>query len=312
MTAEFYLFDVDHGQSAALRLPNNRWCIFDVGNTDGFSPVEWIARREPFPRTTTILTSLLGSVSFRFLKATVSHFHGDHLADWQNLIKYSPEFIRTVNFDKEYLNDCMDSNTSQSSPLVTGFAQHVNSNFSGSITPNYGGTIIKELSLPVNIARQIGGNANNRVNNASIITRIDIYGNSILLCGDMENDAWNEIINNQGQYGAMWSPFLSNIDILVAPHHGHKTGFSIDLLNLAKPSVVLISVVSKDPNVDSRYSQFPVRGITLNGTEYKSFTTRQKGHIKVTISPPKSLLGGKGERNWTFGDEVLYEKRNLL
>lgn len=305
MTAEFYLFDVDHGQSAALRLPNNRWCIFDVGNTDGFSPVEWIAKREPFPRTTTILTSLLGSVSFRFLKATVSHFHGDHLADWQNLTKYSPEFIRTVNFDQEYLNDCMASNTSQSSPLVTGFARHVNSNFSGSITPNYGGAIIEELSLPVNITRQIGGDANDRVNNSSIITRIDIYGNSILLCGDMEKDAWNAIINNYRQYGAMWRPFLSNIDILVAPHHGHKTGFSIDLLNLAKPSVVLISVVSKDPNVDSRYSQFPVRGIKLNGLEYKSFTTRQKGHIKVAISPPQTLLGGKGVRNWTFGNEVL-------
>lgn len=312
MTAEFYLFDVDHGQSAALRLPNNRWCIFDVGNTNGFSPVEWIVQRETFSRGTTILTAPLGSTSFRFLKATVSHFHGDHLADWQNLIKYSPEFIRTVNFDQEYLKDCMESNASQSSPLVIGFARYVSSNSSNSIVSNYDVATIKELSLPVNIARQIGGDANDRVNNASIITRIDIYGNSILLCGDMEKDAWNAIINNQGQYGAMWRPFLSNIDILVAPHHGHKTGFSIDLLNLTKPSVVLVSVVSKDSNVDSRYSQFPVRGIMFNGTEYKSFTTRQKGHIKVTISPPKSLLGGERIRNWTFGDEVLYEKRNLL
>lgn len=301
MTAEFYLFDVDHGQSAALRLPNGRWCIFDLGNTDTFSPVQWIARKDAYSR----MAIPVGNISFRFLKATVSHFHGDHLADWPKFASYGSEYIRTVVPDQSYFHDCRDTNTLQSLPLVTGFYQYVTSNYSGSMVPAYGGAQILEMSLSAEIARQMGGDANDRVNNASIVTRIDIYGNSILLCGDMGKDAWDAIINNKGYLGASWRPFLSNIDILVAPHHGHRSGFSVDLLNITSPAVVLVSVVSKDPNVDTRYSQAPVVGINISGTDYKYITTRQEGHIKIAISPPQALLGGKGKRTWYFGDDAL-------
>jgi hypothetical protein len=202
------------------------------------------------------------------------------------------------------MNDCISSNTGQSLPLVLGFAQHVNAYFSGSVIPDYGGVSIAEMSLPANIARQIGGDANARVNNASVVTRIDVYGNTILLCGDMLKEAWEAIILDRGEYGSTWRPFLSNVDILVAPHHGHRTAYSIDLLNLAKPSVVLVSVVAKDPNVDSRYSQPPVRGICINGIDYGYISTRQKGHIEITMTPPQTFLG-KGSRTWTFGEAVL-------
>ena len=164
--------------------------------------------------------------------------------------------------------------------------------------------MIREISLPVSVARQLGGDANARVNNSSIVTRIDVHGNSILLCGDMMNEAWEAIISDQEQYGREWRPFLRNIDILVAPHHGHRTAFSLDLLNIAQPAVVLVSAVSKDPNIDSRYSQAPVRGIRIDGTNYSYMSTRQKGHIKVSIDQPQTNLG-KGTRTWTFGDEVL-------
>ncbi len=304
MSVQFYLFDVDHGQSAALHLPNGRWCIFDLGATSTFSPVNWIVSRELQPWRNNALARLAALRAFKFLIATVSHLHGDHLADWQNMTAYGPEFIRSVQPDQEYLQDCRDTNTDQSWPLVLGFAQHVASSFSGSIIPDYGGVMIRQVSLPVGVARQLGGDANARVNNSSIVTRIDVYGNSILLCGDMMKEAWKAIISDQGQYGREWRPFLSNIDLLVAPHHGHRTAFSIDLLNIAKPAVVLVSVVSNDPNVDSRYSQVPVRGIKIGGTDYSYISTRQKGHIKVTIEQPRTILGA-GTTYWKFGDEAL-------
>ena len=104
------------------------------------------------------------------------------------------------------------------------------------------GLAIGELCLPVAVARSIGGDANARVNNASVVTRIDVYGNSILICGDIEKEAWAAIINNTGDYGRLWRPFLSNIDILIAPHHGHRSGYSAELMNSAQPAVVLVSV----------------------------------------------------------------------
>ena len=305
MTAEFYLFDVDHGQSAALRLPNGRWCIFDIGRTADFSPVQWIVGEEARRQGTSPLMQLPGVSSFKFLKATVSHFHGDHLADWQSLVQYGPEFIKTVEPDQAYMDDCVDSNSTQSWPIVTAFARHVNGLFTETRFPDYGGAAISEMSLSVDVARQLGGDANARVNNASVITRIDVYGNSILLCGDMTTDAWGAIIlADRGKHGLARLPFFWLVDILVAPHHGHKSGFSVDLLNLVKPAVVLVSAVSNDQHVDSRYSQSPVRGISINGTDYGYISTRQKGHIKVTISPPQGYYG-KGNRSWSFGDAAL-------
>ena len=305
MSASFYLFDVDHGQSAALLLPNDRWCIFDVGRTNVFSPVRWIAAND---RDDLIRQARGGAPNFRFLKGTVSHLHGDHLADFANLFQHGPEFLKTVDADQAYLRDCYTTCSDESAKTrVRAFSQRYASAFSPAVSvPDYGGVQIKELCLPVVVARQIGGDANARVNNASVITRIDAYGNSILLCGDVQEEAWEAIIRDTGNYGRLWRPFLSSIDILVAPHHGHRSGYSTELLTLAKPAVVLVSVVSRDPNVDSRYSQLPVRGMKIGPTTYRYISTRQKGHIKVEIRPPNILAGQfKGSTYWTFGDAAI-------
>jgi beta-lactamase superfamily II metal-dependent hydrolase len=152
------------------------------------------------------------------------------------------------------------------------------------------------MSVAPKDARALGGAANSRVNNASIITRINCYGHSILICGDMENECWDMVLNRSGRKD-QWRNLVSNIDVLVAPHHGHTSGFSTTLLQLAKPRVVLVSVVSGDQHVDSRYSGEAVSGIIVNGNTYKALTTRSDGTISFTISPPKPGEL-KGIRTW--------------
>jgi beta-lactamase superfamily II metal-dependent hydrolase len=306
MSIRFYLFDVDHGQCAALLLPNGRWCVFDVGCTNTFSPVLWIAGTNGL----SALSGLIGlQYKFQFLKGTISHLHGDHLGDYDKLFQYGPEFMRTVAADQGYLGDCYA--TCATTEGKTKIRDYMNSYANGFSTatsiPDYAGVQIREISLPVAVARQIGGDANARVNNASIVTRIDAHGNSILLCGDMQKEAWEAILNDTGNFGLSWRPLVSNIDILVAPHHGHASAYSTSLLQLAKPSVVLASVVTRDPNVDTRYSQSPVRGITLGNTGYMSITTRKYGHIRIEIQPSQNFMlsGGKGGKFWTFGDAAL-------
>ena len=320
MTASFYLFDVDHGQCAALKLPNGKWCVFDAGCTSGFSPISWIASRQPQVTSRSLLggmgqpriNGLLGLAAavpqpFSIYKATISHFHGDHIDDYETLLRYTPSFMRTVNgIDQEYLQDCFSTCSDRSRPKVSGFVSSYSSSFSGTHYADYGEVAVQELSLPANIARALGGSANSRVNNASVVTRIDVYGNAILICGDLEKEAWDAIIADTGEYGPQWRPLLTNIDIMVAPHHGHASGYSTALLNLARPSAVLASVVTKDPNVDSRYSQSPVRGITIDDSPHSCITTRTKGHIKIDVSRPEGALPiGKGKRTWSFGNDAL-------
>ncbi len=295
MNFDFYLFNVDHGQSAAARLPNGRWCIFDVGRSATFSPVQFIInnyinRRSKEPTWTRRPPYALAKLTpFSFLKSTISHLHADHLDDYLSLFAVYPGLIKTVNFDEEYLSDVIKSTSEESFSKVIDFCSCYNKfkKASANAEPveiSYGNVRIIDKSIPLPITRRIDDNANSRVNNASIITRIDCYRNSILICGDMEEKAWEFVLNNPA-YRSLWERHVSNIDILVAPHHGHT--YSNSLMSLASPSIVLISIVSKDESIDSRYN--------------KRITTRDRGHIHLSIArPPVLPLKEKGKRTWDY------------
>ena len=297
MSFDFYLFDVNGGQCAATKLPNGKWCIFDAGKSADFSPVlhvRGLARTNP-------LALLAGLEQAPGLyKATISHLHGDHLADWVNLFNPHPTYFRTVNYDSEYLDDVVDSSSPDSISLIAGFRQcHQTGYGATAFVTDYGGASVREMGLAVQVARALGGSANSRVNNSSIVSRIDCYGNSILLCGDMETEAWDFVFTNSMD-SAAWRELVSNVDVLVAPHHGHASGYSTTLMQLASPRVVLISVASKDPSVDSRYSSDSVSGLKIGDKCYRSITTRSiGGHISFSISPP-TLGTTKGTRTWSI------------
>lgn len=313
---EFYLFDVSHGQCAAARLPNGRWCVFDAGGNDSFSPLRWIIHRETGTDPGS-LTGLLIPPSFRFLRGTISHMHGDHLYHWRTLLDYGPDYLRTVELDREYLDDVAASSTPGSLQTIIDFSQQRLDRFgvSGVYSVDYGGASISELDLGVGVARTIGVTANSRVNNSSVVTRLNCYGNSILLCGDLETEGWQYALN-QPYFKEEWRQLVGNTDILVAPHHGHTAGFSTDLMALATPKVVLVSVRSGDDHVDSRYSASDVvSGVTIGDVAYKCMTTRRRGHIKISIEPPvppppnagllERIMPRKGKRTWTFGDAAI-------
>ncbi len=323
MTAHFYLFNVDHGQCAALRLPDERWCIFDVGRSSQFSPIDWIAYNpKPYigqgslfgslsphnlfnalsPHNQNPFSRALSSPSFFFYKATISHFHGDHINDSKKLIEHMPSYLRTVYADNGYINDCIGTSYDKlgSARNIEELIRRTSDCRRSDDNTDYGLAKIREFSLLVDTARRIGGDANTRVNNASIITRIDVYGRSILICGDMEHNAWDHVLTMSR---SEWRQFVGNIDILIAPHHGHSSGFSNDLMQYAKPKIVLISARSRDSSVESRYSGELVQGLRIDGRSRKTLTTRKDGHILATISPPST--GSVGSISWQFGPDAV-------
>jgi hypothetical protein len=295
MSFDFYLFDVNDGQCAVVKMPNGKWCIFDAGRSAGFSPVVAV-----WSMLGTGLSSLPVGLRppFTFLKATISHLHADHLADYANLFTPPPTYFKTVEYDAAYLDDAIASSSHGSVPLIVDFCKRYMGTYGGlPVVPDYGGASIRELGLAVEVARALGGSANSKVNNASIVTRIDCYGHAILISGDMEKDAWDFVLTSP-TLGPIWRPFVSNIDVFVAPHHGHSSGYSTELMTTARPNVVLISVASKDPHVDTRYSSEAVSGIKIDGKLCKSITTRSLGgHIIFSVAPPV-FPSTKGKRTW--------------
>ena len=109
-----------------------------------------------------------------------------------------------------------------------------------------------------------------------------------------------------GAYILTVSLFLMVIWLFAAVAHGEESSTNIiqqisnefsSIAENANPAVVLVSIVSKDESLDSRYSSDAVRGISANGQNYKCITTRSTGHIHLSISPPQAIFG-KGERTW--------------
>jgi len=260
--------------------------MFDAGRTASFSPVEYVRR-------------LSGEAqNFRFYKGTISHWHFDHLADYTEMLVARPQFLKTVSWDQEFLENVEESSSEDSWPKVLTFGQQYAGIYTTTGTANYGDVIIRELSMDPATARSVSGTANSAVNNASIVTRIEWMGYSILVCGDMEVEGWDYVLTDGPPLTrALWQRHVSNINTLVAPHHGHNSAFSSTLMQAANPQAVLVSVTSGDEHVNSGYSN--IDGITIGGTAYKCITTRQKGTVRIEVRASESLVVPPSSY-WTF------------
>jgi hypothetical protein len=279
MSVDFLLFDVDQGQAAALRLPSGRWCLFDLGASATCSPWTWVlAQLNSGAQSNARLRGIV-EPNDRLYWVTVSHLHGDHLADTDRLSSLPPYFLSTPELEDEYVGDAIASSSESGRALVGRFVRwHQTTVRPGPRQPFFDGVEVRELGLQPAEARAIGGSANSRVNNASIVTRINHACRSVLICGDMELAGWDHALTQQD-----WRSHVSNVDVLVAPHHGHSSGYSQTLLDLARPRIVLVSAASYDPSVDSRYSSTNIPGIGGGSRQRHSLTTRLDGHIRVSI-----------------------------
>lgn len=107
-------------------------------------------------------------------------------------------------------------------------------------------------------------------NNASIVTKLECNGFSVLITGDCEQSRWLSIVRYFGKE-------LSS-DILVAPHHGSRNGITEEALQRIKPKLVLVSAGNHatwqhpHPEAIDLYKKYVGNYI---------FVTKQHGNIKT-------------------------------
>ncbi len=114
-------------------------------------------------------------------------------------------------------------------------------------------------------------------NNASCVVKISPANanksNSILLTGDIESKAEQEILKN------------SNLDIraniIIAPHHGSKTSSTAEFINRTNPDYVLYAVGYRN-----RY-RFPSKTVSKRYKERNiiEYSTSKSGSITFTLDP---------------------------
>lgn len=104
-------------------------------------------------------------------------------------------------------------------------------------------------------------------NNVSYVLRLDYGGRSILLPGDAVQEAWAEMVEKV-------HPNSLSVDILKAAHHGRKSGYHKDAVDIIQPHAV-ISSVGKKPETDAH------QDYKSHGAEV--YSTRKHGTITVTM-----------------------------
>lgn len=70
----------------------------------------------------------------------------------------------------------------------------------------------------------------NDFNDSSYVFLYNSAGGKILIAGDSHDNTWEHILDT-------WSDFVSDVDLLIAPHHGRKSGRSYDFLNTVNPKM---------------------------------------------------------------------------
>lgn len=109
-------------------------------------------------------------------------------------------------------------------------------------------------------------------NDASYVLRVSHGPSSVLLPGDVESKGWNDMIDAGMDLSA---------DVLVASHHGRKSGYSEAAMKAIKPSVVIISTDKLDPAHDAESDY-------RKSTEYV-YSTRKEGTLWVRMNEDGSF-----------------------
>jgi competence protein ComEC len=112
------------------------------------------------------------------------------------------------------------------------------------------------------------GNRRKKWNDASyVILYRTVGGKKLLFAGDSEDKTWEHILSE-------WKDEVSNLDVLIAPHHGRHSGRSYKFLDVTKPKLTLYGNASSD---HLAYDAWNRRGLLL-------LTNNQAGYIILDIT----------------------------
>ncbi len=273
---ECTIWGVEHGNSAFISCPNDKSILMDAGISNDFSPAILLRKFYGLSQSD---------------KLIISHPHRDHIEDLPNIVEnvkprilqrnrgipkdiiypsdeyYSdPVFLAYKKLDEDYVHDIAD--TDKPSPIS-----------------NWGNVEVITFS---NKPEWLSGD---NLNNLSLLTVIRYGRIEIVFPGDLEPQGWDAIFDN--------TDLLDNINrteikILVAPHHGRKSGVrnSDDsiysrFLDIIQPDLTVISDKWKTETTDAETYRQHSTGLTIFDVKKsvneikKVITTKTNDYISI-------------------------------
>ena len=213
----------------------------------------------------------------------ITHPDDDHIRNARRVVNELTPYLVLKN-DCELFPDGHEINNEYKELIDRKYR----GNYSNPI--DLGFEINETCCIPVDVCAKNNDLSSKVRNNSSIIRYIYDNGVGILFCGDLERPGWDYLVRNNPDF--INTLKRHGVKILVAPHHGHKSGFPKALFDaIGQVDVVIHSKdteASKEgTDVSSQYSSmadghtYEVNNAIYSG---KVLTTRSNGHIFIETS----------------------------
>ncbi len=267
------VFDVEHGQCALLTIPSGngfKRLMIDCGHNAiaQFYPGDHLAK--------------LGATFLDQL--VITNYDEDHASGYPNLLS------RGISIDWILRNPSVSPQTIRSlksedgmGPGIDALIQHLTSSF---------GPPVAGRSAPLFDGVQIEYFWNqypyfDDENNLSLVLHLTVHGYSFLFSGDMEKAGFDNILATCERFRTV----VSSIDVLIASHHGRKSGICPDMFDEwgCRPKLVVISDDYKQYETQETVNYYAskcsgISNFRNSGNDRKVLTTRNDGEICFNFS----------------------------
>ncbi len=290
---EIVVFDVGNASCNYICSPNKYAMMIDCGSSsEKQNPVDFIkdfntSNGELF-KSKPFVTSAGKAYPLALLHIT--HPDDDHVRNSKRVVKeLTPYLLRHTNTEQY---DDSDS---------------INKDYVENLDKEYRGRNLEQVdwgfeddvtfSIPIDTVKTDPRLRSKVRNNSSIIRFIKYNNVRILFAGDLETAGWDWF----AEHNTCFSNLMENgLDVLVAPHHGHDSGFPKTLFDLT--GNVKTIILSKDSettkegtDVFTGYSNY-AEGVSYynisdkNMYEGKVLTTRSNGNIYIFVDHSYGLF----------------------
>lgn len=265
---EFHVLNVGQGSANIVITPENNCLIADIEGTS-------LGKNEEQPVHEYIIEYLAhinDGGSFEEIHLIGSHHDKDHLGNH--------ELIPEIDLDRVWWPKSLDVTNSVGRNTVATTIENISNTDALKISTDHNDSITLSQDVSIEIVSPPAAPLNNISNgNPSSISRndnslcllVEHQGTTILYPGDAENHGIDWIIDKDD---------TSDIDCLIAPHHGSKTGNHRALLNHCQPDQIIIS--SAHDHQHARYNHPHKEFLkALHQRDIETYWTAVHGNIKV-------------------------------
>ena len=277
------VFDVGNAACSVISSPTNIGMMIDCGSHgDNTNPIDLYNNNKEWLGVTPFVKSTGTSYEVGLLHIT--HPDDDHV---RNAKRIKEELEPYLLIKREY-EEFPDGDS-------------INQDYKDYIDKKYRGTNPEKIEwgfdkneifqIPMETLKSDEALSKKLRNNSSIMRFIEKDGFRILFSGDMETAGWEWLINNNNRFVDTIS---NGIDVLIAPHHGHKSGFPSALFDITGNVKCVIHSKGSEGNIEgtdvsSQYSE-KADGVVYKNMNDKDMykgqvlTTRSNGNIYIQVN----------------------------